>query len=261
MITCDLVGPGCPGDIPNFGLGNQIFQIAAILSLAKDNNDYATFPKILDPDFGGYHNTIFHKLNTSLEEEITKWCEASDFSYIELPYFEGCCYKGYFQSEKYFSHNRGHILEKLEFPSVLAAYVGDKYKDILREETTSLHIRRGDYVSLDKIHPLQSCDYYYNAVESFPTSDRFLIFSDDINWCKENLNIPKSTYIEGESDVVDLLLMSLCKNNIIANSTFSWWGAWLNRNGDKKVIAPKDWFGPDSSLSDKDIVPDDWIKL
>ena len=85
-----------------------------------------------------------------------------------------------------------------------------------------------------------------------------MVFSDDLDWCKETFLGNRFTFISGNRDYQDLFLMSMCKNNIIANSSFSWWGAWLNTNLNKKVIAPKKWFGPQLSLSSDDIYPNTW---
>jgi hypothetical protein len=91
--------------------------------------------------------------------------------------------------------------------------------------------------------------------------DQLLIFSDDIDWCKNNLQFKNMVFIENQNTFEDIWLMSLCKHNIIANSSFSWWGAWLNKKSDKIVIAPNDWFGPNSNLNTSNIVPQTWIKL
>ena len=95
----------------------------------------------------------------------------------------------------------------------------------------------------------------------FNNCDNFLIFSDDIVWCKNNFVGDKFIFIEGEEDYIDLWLMSLCNHNIIANSSFSWWGAWLNKNNNKTVIAPKNWFGPNKKLDPTDLYCKDWLVI
>jgi hypothetical protein len=94
-------------------------------------------------------------------------------------------------------------------------------------------------------------------------SENILIFSDDINWCKNNLLIKNKNifFIEGNQDYIDLWLMSMCKNNIMANSTFSWWGAWLNKNPNKKVFVPRTWFGNMIKHNTKDLIPNTWIQI
>ena len=140
--------------------------------------------------------------------------------------------------------------------------MNEKYKSLFNKNTVSLHIRRGDYVNLSDHHLLLDISYYKNAVNMFKNIEKVVVFSDDIEWCKENLDIKNTEFIENETDIVDLYLMSQCTHNIIANSSFSWWGAWLNKNDNKKVIAPKKWFGPKrNDLNDKDIIPETWIRI
>jgi len=135
-----------------------------------------------------------------------------------------------------------------------------KKYNILNKDTVSIHVRRGDYTNLQHIHPLQSIEYYENAYNIIDDkSINVLVFSDDIEWCKNNIKFENITYIEGETNIVDMYIMSLCTHNIIANSSFSWWGAWLNNNKNKKVIAPINWFGSQSNLYTGDIIPKKWI--
>jgi len=124
-----------------------------------------------------------------------------------------------------------------------------------------VHIRRGDYLNKIHKHPTQPKEYYYSAFSQFNEDIHFLIFSDDIEWCKNNLKYKYLYFIEEELDYISLYLMSLCNHNIIANSSFSWWGAWLNQETNKKVIAPSNWFGKNKKLNTKDLIPSKWIKL
>jgi len=121
---------------------------------------------------------------------------------------------------------------------------------------TSLHVRRTDYVQKAGFHPPCSMEYYEKALSII--EGNVLVFSDDLDWCKETFLGDRFTFISGNRDYQDLFLMSMCKNNIIANSSFSWWGAWLNTNLNKKVIAPKKWFGPHLKESSDDIYPNTW---
>ena len=124
-----------------------------------------------------------------------------------------------------------------------------------------MHIRRTDYVTSNGYHPVQSLDYYQNAIDLIGDYDNLYIFSDDINWCKDNLKFKNMIFRYGNSDIEDLFLMSMCANNIIANSTFSWWAAWLNERPDKRVISPSKWLGEQTNLNTNDIIPLDWIKI
>jgi hypothetical protein len=138
------------------------------------------------------------------------------------------------------------------------------------ESAVSIHVRRGDYVSdagTNRFHGTCSVDYYHDAVDrisGFAPASHFFVFSDGIDWAKENLRLRQPvTYVDfndGEKNYEDLRLMSLCKHHIIANSSFSWWGAWLNPNPDKIVIAPKKWFN-DPSINTDDLIPNSWLRL
>jgi hypothetical protein len=181
--------------------------------------------------------------------------------------------KGYWQSEKYFSANKKLILDEFEI-KVSPSYLNQRViSDISRENSSvSLHIRRGNYVnieSVNKVHGVVSLDYYYKAIkiiEAKILDPKFFVFSDDIDWVKSNFKIDnRVSYIDindDKHDYEDLRLMSLCKHNIIANSTFSWWGAYLNRYIGKIVIAPDRWFVEDTkNVESRDIVPSNWIRL
>jgi hypothetical protein len=123
-----------------------------------------------------------------------------------------------------------------------------------------LHVRRGDYCTLAEHHPTQSIDYYKAAVEIIGKEATYFIFSDDIPWCIEQLDwIPNKQFVQGNEPHEDLYLMSFCKSNIIANSSFSWWGAYLNQYKSKQVIVPKRWFGSAKEHWDtKDLYCADW---
>jgi hypothetical protein len=158
---------------------------------------------------------------------------------------------------------RNEILKLFKIDDNTNQKIHDKYGDLLSLDTCSIHVRRGDYLALQNHHPIQSIEYYQNAIDIIGNDKHFLIFSDDIKWCEENFGgLTNKTYITGNQDYEDLYLMSMCRNNIIANSTFSWWGAWLNKNEDKKVIAPKQWFGVSNShLDTSDLYCKKWITI
>ena len=136
-----------------------------------------------------------------------------------------------------------------------------KKKYPIDENNISIHIRRTDYVTSNGYHPVQSIEYYKQAIEIIGDYDNIFVFSDDINWCKENLKFDNMIFVDGNDDVEDMWLMSICNHNVIANSSFSWWGAWLNNNPDKKVIAPNNWFGSQTNLNTNDLIPNTWIKI
>lgn len=178
---------------------------------------------------------------------------------------------GYWQTEKYFN-NIAPLIRK-EFS--LKRSLDNRNREIVDEMKTSnsvsMHVRRGDYITKKRTVFLSggvcTLDYYYNAVkliESLVKKPVFYIFSDDIQWTMQNIMLEHPTfYIDwnlGKNSYKDIVLMSLCKHNIIANSTFSWWGAWLNEHEGKIVISPSRWFN--YKLKDyKDVIPRDWKRI
>lgn len=171
---------------------------------------------------------------------------------------------GYFQTEKYFNHCQELIRSYFEFNQDTIKISQNSFPYFPMElEFVSIHLRRGDYTGLQEFHPVMDADYYFNSMTEFTEGNYcFLIFSDDIEYCKELFGEQENiVYVEGNSPEVDMCMMSMCHHNVIANSSFSWWGAWLNNNPNKKVIAPKKWFGPayDGIHNTKDLYPESWI--
>jgi hypothetical protein len=253
MVTSNLIG----------GLGNYLFQIAAAYSMGLDNGvdvifdtkSSVTVHKHLDT----YKTNILRNLVYDTPLIKTQYNEPF-FHYQKIPYKENIKINGYYQSEKYFKHNRNNILDLFSINTPSKRYIEEKYGNILKNKTCSIHVRRGDYLGLPNHHPSCTLSYYNEAISQIDT-DKFFVFSDDINWCKENFIGDKFIFIGGNDDYIDLWLMSLCDNNIIANSSFSWWGAWLNQNPTKKVIVPNKWFGPAVKHNTKDLIPKTWIKI
>ncbi len=177
---------------------------------------------------------------------------------------------GFWQSEKYFKSYSELIRKEFSFRKKPNSRNRLLLKDINNSESVSIHVRRGDYVTnsnANKFHGTCSIDYYQKAIAQISTkckNPKYYIFSDDISWCKKNLKIRSSKlYVDhnkGENSWEDMRLMSMCKHNIIANSSFSWWAAWLNNNPNKTVIAPKNWFR-NKSINTEDLIPTTWIKL
>lgn len=184
---------------------------------------------------------------------------------------KNCILEGCWQSEKYFLKNKNQIIQDFTFKHKPNDYYNQIINQITDFQTVSVHIRRGDYVNNSTtlaFHGLCSIDYYNNAISCIShkvANPLFIFISDDIEWCKQYFNnIPNSIFIENNkgADYEDLRLMSMCKHNIIANSSFSWWGAWLNNNANKIVIAPKQWFAnKEMQAQTKDLIPETWIKL
>ena len=190
---------------------------------------------------------------------------------------------GFFQSEKYFKNVEDVIRKEYTFHDEHlepCQAIMDEYKD---QEPIMLHVRRGDpnltdprgfkwaYTQCSSMHPPQTIDYYERALAEFDDNQPVFVFSDSVDWVKEQeffsgdrflISEPVDKYADGSfTPYADLCLMSLCSHAIIANSSMSWWGAWL-QNGRGKVVAPSMWFGPAYPNNDtKDLYPEGWIKL
>lgn len=173
-------------------------------------------------------------------------------------------FDGYFQVAQYYDS----IREKLLIDFTPRNTINEANQNILNQikkcNAVSLHVRRGDYLQLQHVHGLCDLYYYKNAIDYVNKNTKkpvFFIFSDDINWCKTVFTEQNFVFVNvnsGRDSAWDMWLMSKCNHNIIANSSFSWWGAWLNNNKSKIVVAPKVWM---ADGSDTDIVPQDWIRM
>ncbi len=177
---------------------------------------------------------------------------------------------GRWENENYFKGIEAVLREKLRFRNRLTGGAVRLAEEIEKANSVSIHIRRGDFVESNKVKGLMAVvgsDYYAKAIAHIKKNvsrPHFFIFSNDIEWCKQNFRVDApTTYVEpqdaGPHGAFDLELMSRCKHNIIANSTFSWWGAWLNINPGKIVVAPSRWFADPSMPAD--IVPRAWVRM
>lgn len=253
------------------GLGNYLFQIAAAFSYSKKYNKSLFLTKedsvVIHKHVDTYKESILHNIIFSDAKNIkfdSVYTEPG-FEYFEIPEIKGSVIlDGYFQNDKFFKEHESDIRELFSYPEEYLNKFKEKYKHLLDKNICSIHVRRGDYLKSPNHHPGQNMNYYMSAIKKMSKDSLFIIFSDDISWCKQNFPdlAEKFVFIEGNTDDEDLLLMSYCKNNIIANSTFSWWGAWLNNNSEKKVIAPTNWFGPAyANYNTKDLYCENWIKI
>lgn len=273
------------------GLGNQMFQYAIgqeLLELGYQvKYDISEFKRSsihngyeLERIFGiklnlatvaetATHNpSLINKILRSLKLKYG-YIRQHDFAYhpkyLKLNPHRNFYLDGYWQSEKYFQRSLAKIKQQLVFSKL--DFDNEQYLTIINNNNSiAIHVRRGDYVN----HPLHGgiCDlnYYHQAIKFMKdqvSNPYFIVFSNDITWCKINLKLDNALYITGNNKInsyKDMQLMSQCKYNIIANSSFSWWGAYLNNYIDKIVIAPKIWFNKDS-YDTKDLLPSTWIKL
>jgi hypothetical protein len=180
-----------------------------------------------------------------------------EWGFQNIEYIKDAQYIGYFQSEKYFKKYRKDILNLFDLPLNIRTELDKKYSHLYNR--TVIHVRRGDYLNDQNNHVVMDMDYFNNAMSYFDFNNKYVVFSSDIEWCKQNFIKGKFEFIE-EKDYCEIYLMSKMKNFIISNSTFSWWGAWLSESENKKIIAPKKWFGPNlNHLETKDIYCDNWI--
>lgn len=251
-------------------LSNQAFQYATMKGFAKQCGLNPLLP-MRTTDLEKEYNISCIKMIPS--QLSIKWdsIEEQTFFYRNLKIKNNTSICGYFQSEKYFNFIREDILKEFTLKNP-----GNIYETIekLKEQNKiliGLHVRRGDYLlpQYSHVHPTCDVDYYKRAINYIQTklnihSNNFLfvICSDDIEWCKENFGFLKNVYFsENRTGPQEQILMSLCEHNIIANSSFSWWSAWLNQNSNKVVVAPKKWFNVDDPQHDtRDLYCEGWHK-
>lgn len=248
MITTKLLG----------GLSNQMFQIAAIQSLAWKHGDECAFPFDRTEMGQGkpvraYIKNVFRNIKELprnfrpqyiYDEPIVNG--QLQLNYKPIPYHKFMQARGYFPSEKYFADYKKEIIQMYKAGDLIEKVQTDFEKSFPLKNSVSIHVRRGDYLLSRDFLTVLPLFYYQRAmreVERQRQIDIILMFSDDIEWCKLNFNDKRMVFIEGHPDYEDLYLMSLCENHIIANSGFSWWGSYLNESEDKIVVAPKKWFG------------------
>lgn len=245
-------------------LCNQMFQYAALKGIASNRNYEYKIPNPLENDEWSQHQ-LFNCFNLNVKTGLIlkNYIQESNFGFDE-ELFNTCpdetSLVGYFQTEKYFSHIRGEILKEFQFKDEIKSSCEDFIKNI--KSPISLHIRRSDFIT-NPNHYCLSIEYYEEALKYFDSKREVIIFSDEPEWCFEQELFSGDRFLisEGQTNYEDLCLMTLCEDHIIANSTYSWWGAWLSK--DNKVIAPDDWFGNSNNkhLNTTDIIPDRWIKL
>lgn len=266
----------------NGRLGNQLFQIAATLAKAKKENTIAKFPewaysnyfkKQIDQTFNysdvthQYSEPWFHY--SEINEEHTFFVKHdSENRVINL--------HGYFQSEKYFAHCKDLIKEQFDFSESINSHCNEIIKGVKQtnpnHKLVSLHLRFGDYVNNPYYAQLTTCGYYEQAVDRlfiYGEEILFVVFSDDKKLATDFMETLKALgehkvkyiVINNTDEITDFCLMSKCDDNIIANSSFSWWASYLNKNINKIIIAPSKWFGEQANLNTKDLYTSEMIIL
>ena len=271
------------------GLGNQMFQYAAgrhlsrrfraglFLDVSWLSTPYARIKKrprfhldqydikghILDPgtiipvDCNDNTDGLIKDLIGSMKALSEQEYDLQDITRIEDVLY----LKGYWQSEIYFSGSASQI--KKEFVPRDTSRISALKKEIVAGNSVGIHVRRGDYLQYQDRFPVLPLSYYDTAVSEFRSNHKFYIFSDEPDWCRDHWRGQEFTIIEGNTPVEDLYLLSLCKNLIIANSSFSWWSAWLNDNQQKKIVVPMNWRGPGYEALKKGhhIIPHHWERV
>ncbi len=280
MIIAKIIG----------GLGNQLFQYAFAYAMYKQNlaelkldaSQYIHFPD------RRFELAYFGLNNLASKNEIAaffpqNWLEKTfrkgKFRLLKEKYFhfdpeilqnygnENLYLEGYWQTYRYWQNYENEIRQIFTFKNSFEGRNAFFYQKIQETESVALHLRRGDYVQKPSVvqHYYQcSINYYEKAISEINQkveNPHFFVFSDDLEWCKTNLKLDfPHTYIDSGSNMGDLQLMSACRHQIIANSSFSWWGAWLNPNPQKILMIPPKWF-QDEKIQTDDLFPFHAIKI
>lgn len=252
MITAMLDG----------GLAARMFQIATAYAVALDHNDECAFNFSMgsmsqDHPLLTYRYNVFRKLkDLPVDWKWKAFYTEKRYDYDPIVYWPDMILRGYFTSEKYFSHRRKEIIELFKDQETIDKITLDFTNSL------SLHVRRGDYlVNASHVCPES---YYKKALEFMETRaviDHIYIVSDDIPWCKETFKDDRIMFIEGVPDYFDLYIQTLCTHNIIANSNFSRMATFLNENPNKVVCAPAVWYGGPMAREIKDVFCNDWNYL
>jgi hypothetical protein len=274
MISCDFFG----------GLGNNLFQLATVYSIHKlcdvelqitsktDRGNIGIYGQETNLELSKLFSNEFiynDQLILQKYKHVDTDLNNTDYSYSEVPLYDNVCYQGYFQSDKYFLGL--DISKEFKLRSENIDRLKTEYASLFDKKTISLHYRLGgDRVTdfMQNYHKNVSIDYYKQALEVAqynPDEYNILVFSDRMDQCKEllkELDYP-FYFIQNENNVLDFTMMSLCNVNIVSNSTFSWWAAYMNQNDHKKIIVTEsEWFGPGyKHFNLTDTFPSSWIRL
>ena len=270
----------------NGRLGNQMFQYAGLRGIASHRGFDWLIPR--PESYGDSNYGLFDCFKmSSVNEKNFGYLNAQSIAtgqfHFSQEFFDNCSdnvnLHDYFQSPKYFSNIEDQIREDFTFKAEILDPCQEIMNDL--ESPIFIHVRRGDYVNSQNAHPVCSLEYYKEALTHFDDELPVLVFSDDIEWCKlqelfSDDRFMLSEYQErypqtcdtndGKQNALipyfDLCMMSLCSGGIIANSSMSWWGAWLISNPTQPIIAPNPWFGPQySDYYMGDLLPDYWIEV
>ena len=268
------------------GLGNQLFQIFATIAIALRTNktfrfEYSDVLRV-GVERPTYWNNLLARLRIYTMPNVyndsrLQYLKENGFEYNEFLPIEASiadhpvCLHGYFQTDKYFANEYAQIINMIGIPR-LQQQIKEKSQVLSNKKSNvSLHFRLGDYVQKQGHHPVQPVKYYINALKHYDSKARVIYFCEDADISTVNISIqvlariyPTMEFVRADvqNDWEQLLLMSVCDHNIIANSSFSWWGAYFNANANKKVVYPSVWFGLlMGNINTDDMCPLDWIKV
>lgn len=262
------------------GLGNQLFQYAfgRWLSLQRNSdlllNTYRLNLKIEDETVRSFALDAF-KISSSIlsKTRLPGKTRIIDYFLRKVNLFRygferntnnASIVWGHWLDMKYADEVRSYLLKEIVLKESLSSHDSNLFEECTKKRVLSVHVRRGDYVTSNKArthHGVLEKDYYMRAIKKareMMEVEEVWFFSDDPGWCSANFPEDKVVRIESANPAVDMILMSKCKGNIISNSTFSWWAAWLNDNPNKIVVIPSNWFG---SSPNPNLYPDIWVKL
>ncbi|MCX2431350.1 alpha-1,2-fucosyltransferase [Pedobacter sp. GR22-10] len=275
------------------GLGNQMFQYAAARTLSNSGKVYLDFSFLLQNNITtdsftarGFELGIFKRTKTRISNPYfirlirskrrifktlsPRYQEVKDENIFDFlnNNSSNVYLDGYFQNPLIFRDIRNILMDEFTFPELSKLSKEIELNILSTTNPVAIHIRRGDYTKpeIQSYHGILPLNYYKQGIERIKSKVEnpiFYIFSDDANWCKENFSfIENSTIVSNLEPWEDMYLMTACQHHIIANSTFSWWGAWLSTNKKQINIAPKNWFkDPQLNLVYQNIIPKNWIKL
>ena len=251
-------------------LGNQMFQYSTLKGIASQHGYDYMIPDHQQAVDDGIGNMLYTELFKPFDLNV-KVGFLETQQYIEEPHYEfseeffntcpdNASLVGFFQSEKYFKHIEDQIKKDFKFKS----YIIEDCELIVEEldNPIAIHIRRGDFIKNYKNHHNLDLKYYEKGLKQFDDNRQVVIFSDDPEWCKEQNLFDGDRFLvsEGNGPYHDLYLMTQCSDFIIANSTYSWWGAWLCNNKNKVVVCPSIWFGVNNQDKNiKDLYPEEWV--
>lgn len=257
-------------------LGNNLFQVAATCAHAWDHGAEPLFPDLVNRVENGMplnHAHVFFRCSSRMPRTpiLYSWQLpiASNFCYTPIPYKPNMLIAGTFQSEKFFLHHRERLLNLFTPHPKDLAYIKDKYGEILKHPlTVGIQVRwfgRKHDEPWNKYLVQYGYDYFSRAVALFPENALFIVSSNNKEFARQNL--PKTMknviFLENEPYYIDFFILSMCKHQIISNSSFGWWTAWLNRNPEKIVITPQEWIDPKwhDMTPVKDVWPESWIQI